>query len=303
MLARTRLGLGAGLATVTVAASLVVLAVPATAATPPPWDTGTTPTTSPTCTISTITSDPTHLYLTGYADTGVPTITDVQLGHGSTYVIGPGTTQVPVRVFGTETCGGVGDLRVALTRDTTVYISVTGMAFETTDAFHATMVKNVAVTTSSAGLYHAPFGYVLTRYSTFQLGVDFALVASAAGAGAYVSGPWSSKKLYLLLKTNLSAAASKTSVKKGRSVTFSTVLTKASGSTYANAAGETVVFQTRIGTKKWVTRATRTTTSAGAASYSFAPTSTMTWRWVHANRLTGSHTASSVSAVKTIKVT
>jgi len=267
MLARTRLGLGAGLATVTVAASLVVLAVPATAATPPPWDTGTTPTTSPTCTISTITSDPTHLYLTGYADTGVPTITDVQLGHGSTYVIGPGTTQVPVRVFGTETCGGVGDLRVALTRDTTVYISVTGMAFETTDAFHATMVKNVAVTTS------------------------------------YVSGPWSSKKLYLLLKTNLSAAASKTSVKKGRSVTFSTVLTKASGSTYANAAGETVVFQTRIGTKKWVTRATRTTTSAGAASYSFAPTSTMTWRWVHANRLTGSHTASSVSAVKTIKVT
>ena len=128
-----------------------------------------------------------------------------------------------------------------------------------------------------------------------------------------MSGPWSSKKLYLLLKTNLSAAASKTSVKKGRSVTFSTVLTKASGSTYANAAGETVVFQTRIGTKKWVTRATndeyalgcatRTTTSAGAASYSFAPTSTMTWRWVHANRLTGSHTASSVSAVKTIKVT
>jgi hypothetical protein len=29
----------------------------------------------------------------------------------------------------------------------------------------------------------------------------------------------------------------------------------------------------------------------------------MTWRWVHANRLTGSHTAASVSAVKTIKVT
>jgi hypothetical protein len=281
-----------------------MLAVPATAVTLPAWDTDTTPTTSSTCTITTLASDVTHGYVRTYADSGLPTVTAVEFGHGSTYVLAPGTTQIPVRALATETCSGVSDIRIALTRDTSVYLPFTSMAFDTTDAFHASVSEPVALTTTYAGIYRASFGYVVRRYDTFQLGVDFALVSSTVGSGGtFVSGPWSSKKLYLLLETTLTAAASRASVKKGRSVTFSTVLKKASGASYANAAGEKVLFQTRIGKGKWVTRTTRTTSSTGAASYSFKPTVKMTWRWVHANVLTGTYTAASVSAVKSIKVT
>jgi hypothetical protein len=238
-----------------------------------------------------------------YTDSGLPTITDVQFGHASTYVLVPGTTQVPVRALATETCGGIGFVRVGLTRGTTDFVPLIAMTFDTTDAFHASLTQVVPLTTASAGRYLPSFGLVQRRYDSFQIGTDGVYVTSTPGSSqTYVSGPWSSKKLYLLLKTTLTAAASKSSVKKGRSVTFSTVLKKASGGTYANAAGEAVLFQTRIGKGKWVTRATRTTSSTGTASYSFKPTVKMTWRWVHVNRLSGTYTAASVSVVKTIKV-
>jgi hypothetical protein len=303
MLARTRRLAASSIAVSAV--SMVAFASTASAATPPPWDGSTTPTSSSTCVMpGSPTSDPTHLFVSTYTDSGLPTITDVQFGHASTYVLAPGATNVPLHVLATETCSGVGDVRIALTKSPSTFLPFTSMTFDTTDAFHASVTQVAPLTTTYAGVYHAAFGLVTRRYDSFQIGIDGAYVTSSPGTGGtYVSGPWSTKKLYLLLKTTLTAAATKASVKKGVKVTFSTVLKKASGSTYTNASGEAVLFQTRIGKGKWVTRATRTTTAAGAASYAFAPTTTMTWRWVHANRLTGTFTAAGLSVVKTIKVT
>ena len=72
--------------------------------------------------------------------------------------------------------------------------------------------------------------------------------------------------------------------------------------------------------KIWCSDATRTTqtcqqllsvfpalaasTSSGRASYTFTPTATQAWRWVHAENITTApYTAASTSTIKTITVT
>jgi len=246
----------------------------------------------------------------GYTDGITPTVTGWTY-NGSTkrVVLKPGTNPLVLRIAVRQTCGGVAGA-LAYGRSSTgggapsslVGVSTTAAS---TNAFASVWASSGSVTPPFSGWVEIPLVMTAPRYSAFVLDDQFGLVSKTnyAGGTTFVTGAWSTQRVYFTVATKHLTSSSKTSVRRGTPVTVSTTFLYANGSTYTAKAGSVVKLQTKVAGGSWVTRVTRTTTSTGRASYTFTPSATTSYRWVHAeNVATAPYTAPSTSTVKTITV-
>lgn len=301
-----RLGVAAAAASAGLALALLP-ASPASAVTVPNWPASRVPV---GCPITNVTETAGGYNLT-YTDSSPVTVTGWTFnGSTSRVVLKPGSNTTLLQITASQQCSGVQGV-IPLYRQsinggpltTATPLSVDQLS---TNAFNAVYGYAGTLTPTTTGYLELPLLATAPRYGAFVLDQDFALVSSVPYSGgiSYVTGPWSKQRVYLVLATTQTTTASKTSVPKGGSVTFGTTVKAAGPSTYQAAAGVSVKFQTKLPGKPWVTRATKTTTSTGRASYSFKPSATQQWRWVLAENITTApYRAGSISAVKTIKVT
>lgn len=250
-------------------------------------------------------------YTVTYDDGIAPTIGGWSYNNSTSRVVmKPGANPTVFRVRATQTCGGV-LLVVPLIRASINGGPVSDPAGETIEPFTSNAFTSVfgaagSATAGTTGWVEVPFFAVAPRYDEFTLDQDFALVSKTdyTGSLVFTTGPWSKQRVYIVLASTQTTSASKSVVTKGGSVTFSTAVKVAGPAAYQAAAGVSVKFQTRLPGKSWVTRATRTTTSTGRASYSFKPSATTSWRWVLAENITTTpYWAGSSSAPKSIRVT
>ncbi len=299
-----------GVASAAAASGLALALLPAASAsavTVPDWPTSRVPV---GCPVTGVADPGTGPQLT-YTDGITPVVTG-WTANGSTSRISlkPGSNPFVIRVAVKQSCSGVAGA-FALGRSSTGGAPVSGLVglsttATSTNAFDSVWADTDSVSAPLTGWLEVPLVGTGPRYASFVLDADFGLVSKTNFAGGiqYVTGSWSKQRVYITLKTNHTTTATKTSVRRGSPVTFTTTLKAAGASAYVAKGGSVVTFQTKLPGKPWVTRVTRTTTSSGRASYTFTPTATQAWRWVHAENITTApYTAASTSTIKTITVT
>lgn len=289
----------------------VSLAVPASAVTISDWVTGHVPSGS-SCSVADVSVSGSDLHV-AFTDGTTPTVSGWSInGKTTNQVLVPGLNPVTFGARVKQSCGGVGS-------GVAIFIKYNALGFgnsfsavgastpTSTSPFDQTFTNPFSgAAVAYAGWYQVPAVQVSKRYDSFVLNsTDYSSVSSVANTAAAttVTGPWSTQRIYLLLKTTVSTSASKSTVAAGGSVTFRAVLKKAGATTYDPAVGSIVLFQTKTGTGSWVTRATKTASSTGAVAYTFKPSKTMSWRWVHKGEKTSTFTAPVTSTVKKITVT
>lgn len=288
-------------------AGLAATALPAQAATAPDWPASRVPTGSG-CVIAGYTpasSSASGLNEYTFTDTQTPTVTGWSAnGRRTDLVLPPGPTLVTFRITATQTCSGVGSVTSGLLVGSRRVSDAFPFLRATTDAFASTWASSVSMRPTDAGAYRIPSVNLTRRYSGFVLTDLWALVGKTddTAAPVTVTGPWSTSVLYVRRATTQAPSASASKVARGRTVGVRTVLRKAGSTSWVPAAGAVVVLQTRYPGGRWVTRATRTTTSTGAASWSFKATRTLYWRWVHVGTRSGTFTAPSTSPVRLLRV-
>lgn len=301
-----RLGVAAAAAVSGLALALLP-AASASAATAPDWPTSRVPS---GCDSTAVGADPSG-FTVSFTDTQAPRVTGwTYNGSKTRAVLPPGTFATSFKVTASQTCSGVGAVTVFGRQSINggaPSVSPVSLDRLTSNAFNATFgFENPTATSSITGWLEIPFIVATPRYDSFALDADFGLLSKVdyTGATPYLTGPWSTQRLYLVLATTQATAASKTTVAKGGTVTFATTVKKATPAGYAALSGVSVKLQTKLPGQAWITRATRTTSATGRAAYSFKPAATMAWRWVLAENITTApYTAASTSTVKTIKVT
>lgn len=288
-----------------VAGALAVpLAPPAEALTVPEWQTGYVPY-GEGCEWAFVSSS-----AIAFQDSGAPDILGWSInGSTSSAVLVPGTQTVSFVVRAVESCTGVKRVQPLITyrnlRDGTSYLLQDANVPLTTNAFDQRLALRVSVGPDFAGEFRMPSARAERRYDSVSLGVgDYAYLSSSASTSGlqYSSGSWATQRIYLLQKTTITTSASTATVRKGKKVTLRATLKKAGATTYDPAVGSKVALQTRIGTKKWVTRAVVTASSAGAVSYTLTVRKGMSWRWVHTGDRSSMFTAPVTSAAKRITV-
>ena len=295
------------LAAAGVLASLVSAAAPAGAATAPTWPASRVPV-GTDCAIdgyTSSTSSASGLNEYAYTDTQTPTVTGWSANGRSTDVaLRPGTTLVTFRVAAAQGCSGVGSVTSGLVRGSTRVSDAFPFQLQTTDAFVGTWAASVSMTSADVGAYRIPSVNVTRRYSAFVLTDLFSLVGRTdeTANASTVTGPWSTQVVYVRRATTQAATASATSVPSGRKVIVRTTLRKAEGSSWVRSPGSVVLFQTKYPGGKWVTRATRTTTRLGVASWVFTPSKSLSWRWVHKGTTSGAFTAPSTCPARSLRV-
>jgi hypothetical protein len=288
-------------------ASLVSAVAPAGAATAPDWPSSRVPS-GTGCTIdgyTPSTSSESGLNEYAYTDTQVPTVTGwTANGRRTDVTLPPGTTLVTFRVTARQTCSGVGSVTSGLLKGSTRLSDAFPFLRDSTDAFASTWAAGVPMRTSDVGAYRIPTVNVTRRYASFVLTDLFSLVSKAdeSAPATIVTGSWSTQVLYVRRATTQVSKASASTVSAGRKVTVRTTLRKAEGSTWVASPGSIVLFQTRYPGGKWVTRATRTTNTLGVAVWSFKPTRSVSWRWVHKGTKSGTFTAPSTSSARSLRV-
>ena len=281
-----------GVASAAAASGLALALLPAASAsavTVPDWPTSRVPV---GCPVTGVADPGTGPQLT-YTDGITPVVTGwTANGSKSRISLKPGSNPFVMRFAATQGCGGVEGV-IGYGRSSTgggpvsPLVPVPGGS-TTTSAFDTVWANVDTVSAPLTGWIEIPLAGTAPRYASFVLDDDFALVSKTDFAGGiqYVTGSWSRQRVYITLKTNHTTTATKTSVRRGSPVTFTTTLKAAGASAYVSKGGSVVTFQTKLPGKPWVTRATRTTTSSGRASYTFTPTATQAWRWVHAENIT-----------------
>jgi hypothetical protein len=283
------------------AATFVLATVPASAIPMPTWPAaGHVPIGCDSATYS----SGSPLYTIAYVDSHAPTVSDVTINGGTSVAIPPAGSTYKVLVKADQLCSGIGYFAAAWV--------VRGAGYEqplftptTTDAFHATMgYTHASVLPSAAGVYRLGLILAGPRYGTFTLNSDFTLNGTpvAGPVGSYVTGTWSTKKLYVLRQTTLGTSQSAAKVKPGKTVHVYGLLKYATDTGYKADNGEKVFVQVKVGKGKWVTKATLTASSTGAVAYTFAPTKTSYVRFGHAAVYSGRYTAAIASATRTIVV-
>jgi hypothetical protein len=240
-----------------------------------------------------------------FSDTAVPAVTGWTVNNRTgSFVLVPGSNLMTFRVNATQNCGGVGAVTAGIMVGSTRVTDGFPLVRDSSDAFRSVWRASVSMTPSNAGAYRIPTVTVAQRYSSVVLTDTWSLVTKTdyAGTPAIVTGAWSNAVVYVRRATTQVTSASRSIVRKGTKVTVRTILRKAGTSSYVAAAGATVILQTRVKGGSWSTRATRKTGSTGIAVYTFVPTRTMSWRWIHKGTTSVTFTAPSTSAAKLLTV-
>lgn len=292
---------------VSAAAGIAALALgvaPAQAATPPSWPTGGKVPTG--CASVAVAGSGSASQFT-FTDETAPTLASsgVQFAGGKRIFVVPPTGATAVfEATVSNGCSGVGAVVVSVIRpDGTGGTGFFGPV--TTDAFGGRWQTGPALATpNNAGPFTFLSADVRRRYDSFVLDSSFKYVSAvpAAGAATKVIGPWSTKPIYILRATTLTAAVSKAKVARGKKVTVSGVLKVADLGAYVGYPGAKVVVQTKVGTGAWKSRSTLTANGSGSVTWSLKILKKTQVRLVAAQVLASPYSAAVISATRTVKV-
>jgi len=300
-MALSRRSIVASITAATCIAALGVTANPAGAFTTS-WPAGGYVPQGPDCKMNGLIGDVGILRQSAWIDSTIPSVEDVFVNGGTSVTIPPAGRSVTFEARVIDRCSGV-----SLVQETLLYNESLEtrpmMTAETHDVIGGMWGDARAVTPSQAGVYRMGSMVTARRYETFILDINFYLVShTPASSGGFVVGPWSLKKMYLLRQTTLATSQSSTMIRKGRTVKFQGVLKYATDTGYLPDNGEKVTVQVKVGTGKWVTKATLTAGSTGIVTYTFVPAKTSYVRFGHTNVYSGRFTAAIVSAARKVTV-
>ncbi len=284
------------------AVSMIVLASPAQAVVPVDWPVaGRVPLGCASMTPGLGATDFTYTL----TDTADATVVDFSFGGKTLLVVPPAGISTDVRARAQDSCSGVLGMAIALKRNGVPISLGVGLPVAPANVFDGWWSGNPFVLRpADSGYYTMPWAQAPHRYDSFVLDGDFKLTSkvdnTVSGAEGYQIGTWSTKRVYVLNATTLTATAP-ASVKKGKTAKATAVLKYATNAGYVADAGAKVSVQTKVGTGKWLTNATLTTNASGAVSYSFVVNATTSVRFIHARTLTGKFTNGVISAIKVVK--
>jgi hypothetical protein len=245
-------------------------------------------------------------YYFTYTDDTLPTIGNVTFAKGATKVIVPPagkTTRLQARMK--DSCSGVavGAPYVAINGTLLAPIGLTPSG--NNGQWFNVLAKStpLSLTSTTVGRWTFPFALVADRYSSFQLDKDHKWmsgpeVARAAPVFRELNGP----TLYVLKKTRATNVASKKHVPAGGKVTFRTAVDQAGTGTWEDFSGAKVKLQSRVGSGRWKTLATRTANLAGKVSASVKAHQTASFRWLVVQNTGTTFTAKSTSKASTVSV-
>jgi len=303
---KTRRRTAIAITTLATAVSTLALAIPAEAVVPatPIWPTaGRVPI---GCNDSVPISGVASAWLYTFTDAGSPTISTPRISAGASPVtiVPPAGTALTLSAQIDERCSGTQVALLYYARNRVIQNAVV-LANTTSDAFSSRWAISLGTLQpdNAVGAWTAPSAFTLRRYDTFTLDQDFKISttpSSTSASATNITGPWALTKSYVLRAMTLSNSLSGTKVAKGKTVKATAVLKMATNAGYVADASDKVVVQTKVGSGKWVSNATLTTTASGVVTYSFVLSTTTSVRFVHAQVLSGKFTSSIISAVKTV---
>jgi hypothetical protein len=289
-----------GITATAAAVSMIALATPAQAISPPLWPTaGRIPTGCSSLSLGISGGD----WQYGVTDATDATLVDITINSGSYVVAPPAGVATQLRFHVRETCSGVLGLSVGVKLNgvAVVQAAIPNAPANVFDGWWTTNTSNIQP--DSAGYYTFPFAQAYHRWDTFVLDGTYHLVSAVDNVPGTDEGlqfgPWSTKNLYILRAASLTPAAP-AKAKKGKTVKATAVLKYASNTGYVVDAADKVIVQTKVGAGKWVSNATLTTNASGVVSYSFVLAATTQVRFVHNRVLSGKFTNAVTSAIKTV---
>jgi len=285
--------------------ALAVLAVPAPAGAvvAPIWpEAGHTPKCD---SVSALSGPPGAQYVLIYEDTTGPTMGPVTFAKGATrVVVAPTGTKLTFQARVKDSCSGVtgaqayGRLNGALTGGIPLLPKVNNGQY-----FDVTAKKTFAADPTYSGAWTFHLAQVYDRFSEFVLDQDHKWYPG--GETNNTTGYWSEPgggTLYVLSKTRSTLSTSKSRVGAGAKVTVRGSVDIATPGTYADYAGGKVKLQAKVGSGKWKTLTTKTTSGTGAVSASVKVGRTTSYRWSVVEKHSGLFAAASNSPSATVKV-
>jgi hypothetical protein len=301
-MARTTSAVSRGITVAAVVASTIALVLPAQAvAIVPAWPVAGHLPSGPDCALTT-TNASGGTFDMQWVDSSVPVVTDVFVNGGKTMTVPAtgATMTVSARVL--APCTGPATVIAILVKNEASFVSP-GMDPLTADVFSGLWGTSSVIDANAGGVYRMAAMSVGRRYDGVTVTSDYHLLSAVdtnANSQKYIAGSWALTKLYVLRTARLTNSLSTSRATKGKTVKATTILTMATPGGYAADPGDKVLVQTKIGTGKWLTKATLTTNASGVVSYSFVLTATTQVRFIHNRVLSGKFTNAVASVIKTV---
>ena len=238
----------------------------------------------PTCDSVVAIADPPSGTAYVYWDLTKPTIT----GLSAPTVIKTGNSSMPntklFTVFGKDSCSGVGGYAVTLAFNGVPFGGTIPITQSRGSWFNGSGSHYTNIGAGQTGKFTYPTILAYDRFSSFALSGDFKTLLgsssqSSSPATVRTTDAYRNTATYLLHDVRTTIAANKTSIKKGTKVYVGGKFTRATGSSYVNLSGATIVLQRRDkGSTKWVNVASAKTNSSGNVSIGSAPSKTADFR-------------------------
>jgi hypothetical protein len=255
--------------------------------------------------VSATSAPPPAQYILVYEDTTGPTVGPVTFARGATRaVVGPNGTPLTFRARMKDSCSGVAGASAVGRLNGAFVGSVTLLPDVNNGRYFDVTVTSAPQTLgpASAGAWTFNLVQVVDRFSEFVLDQDHKWYpgGETASTNTYWREP-SGGTLYVLKKTRSTISTSKSRVRAGAKVTVKGSVDIATPGTYADYAAGKVKLQAKIGSGKWKTLATKTTSGTGAVSASVKVSRTTAYRWSVVEKHSGLFAAASNSPSVTVK--
>jgi len=211
-------------------------------------------------------------------------------------------------VYGTDACSGVGSYSVFLAVNGVVATAVPltqsrGSWFNGSGSFSSWF------TPGDIGKFTYPSMYALDRFTRFDLSGNYksllsSLPQTTSATTVSTTDAYRNNATYVMRDVRTTVATNKTSIKKGTKVYVGGKFTRATGSSYVNLSGATIVLQRRDkGSSKWVNVASAKTNSSGNVSIGSAPSKTADFRLSYSGIFKSPFYAPAITGTKRVSVT
>ncbi|MEZ5116394.1 MAG: hypothetical protein R2737_09015 [Candidatus Nanopelagicales bacterium] len=282
-----------------VALVAVALALPASAASAPPWPAdGYTP----SCDDLTW-NENLDAPQFNYTDTTEPVAEDVTLSTGNPTVLGPGQRNVSFQVKMVDTCSGVAQVEAWLRRGSGVLEQLT-MSPATENVFDGYWGSGGTADADDAGRYELVLFRTRDRYDSFALNGDFRMLEKADALPPTVLRQMSPRTpLVILRQTQLALKPVKSPVPKGKPLKLTGVVKFARASGYVAYPNATVTLQFRNGTTgNWSSAAPVKSNASGVVTFTAKPSTTAQYKLLTPGERGSLFTAPGESPVLTVTV-
>jgi hypothetical protein len=207
-----------------------------------------------------------------------------------------------------DTCSGLNTMTVTWAKNGVLTDQKTATA-PTDNAHSYTLPINGTVSLFDVGDYTFPYVIADDRWEVFGLNADNKTLSGTPTARDtstlqyfFSTGAYEKAHSYIVRQTKLTQTNSRTTIRKGSSVTISGRLTVANGSGFSNLASKKVTLQYLSGST-WKSYLSKNTTSTGAVAFAIKPSTTKKWRLSYGGQFATQFNAPVLTGGGTVKVT